>query len=72
MNIKLKEWQHFYNWTRPHGAHNGRPPMARYFERHENTPFSNEVVKQYNPALEDYRERSYALDQRVQRLRRSS
>jgi transposase InsO family protein len=72
MNIKLKEWQHFYNWARPHGAHNGKPPMERYFERQQNTPFNKEVVERYNPTLEDYRARDYALDQQTQRLRRTS
>jgi hypothetical protein len=61
-----------HNWTRPHGAHGGRPPVERYFERQESTPFNKEVVELYNPALEDYRERNYALDQHIQRLRRSS
>jgi transposase InsO family protein len=32
LEAKLKEWQHFYNWTRPHVAHGGRPLMERYFE----------------------------------------
>ncbi|MDA6849714.1 integrase core domain-containing protein, partial [Escherichia coli] len=28
----LAEWQHYYNWERPHSAHNGKTPMERYFE----------------------------------------
>jgi transposase InsO family protein len=28
----LAEWQHYYNWGRPHSAHNGKTPMERYFE----------------------------------------
>jgi transposase InsO family protein len=69
IGTKLKEWQHFYNWTRPHGAHGGRPPVERYFERQESTPLRGEVVGLYNSALEDYRQRNYALDQRIQSLR---
>jgi transposase InsO family protein len=72
IETNLKEWQHFYNWTRPHAAHNGRPPVERYFERQESTPLSNEIVERYNPAVEDYRERNYTLDQHIQSLRRSS
>ncbi|ATZ30172.1 hypothetical protein CV83915_2p0169 (plasmid) [Escherichia coli] len=26
----LAEWQHYYNWERPHSAHNGKTPMERY------------------------------------------
>ena len=25
----LAEWQHYYNWERPHSAHNGKTPMVR-------------------------------------------
>lgn len=28
----LAEWQHYYNWERPHSAHNGKTPMEHYFE----------------------------------------
>ena len=28
----LTEWQHYYNWERPHSAHNGKTPMEHYFE----------------------------------------
>lgn len=24
----LAEWQHYYNWERPHSAHNGKTPRA--------------------------------------------
>lgn len=72
METKLKEWQHFYNWTRPHAAHGGRAPMERYFEQQGKTPFSKEVVARYDPTLEDYRARDYAIDQQTQRLRRAS
>lgn len=36
---QLFEWQHHYNWERPHGAHNGKPPMDRYFELSQETPY---------------------------------
>jgi transposase InsO family protein len=72
LGAKLKEWRHFYNWTRPHGAHSGRPTMERYFERQQHTPFSSEVVARYDASLEDYRARDYAIDHQTQRLRRAS
>ena len=28
----LAEWQHYYNWERPHSAHNGKTQMEHYFE----------------------------------------
>lgn len=36
----LAEWQHYYNWERPHSAHHGKTPMERYFEMAEQTPYS--------------------------------
>jgi hypothetical protein len=33
---KLAEWQHYYNWMRPHSALKGTP-MERYFELCEET-----------------------------------
>ena len=41
MGSKLKEWQHFYNWMRPHGAHGGKPPMGRYFAQPASTLLSS-------------------------------
>ena len=29
---ELALWQHYYNWDRPHSAHNGRSPMEKYHE----------------------------------------
>ena len=28
---QLAEWQHYYNWERPHSAHHGKTPMECYF-----------------------------------------
>lgn len=35
---QLAEWQHYYNWLRPHSALKGKTPMERYFELSEETP----------------------------------
>jgi len=48
----MAEWQHYYNWMRPHSALKGKTPMERYFELCEKTPFSDEVQKQYDPSNE--------------------
>jgi len=29
---RLAEWQHYYNWNRPHSAHGGKSPMERFFD----------------------------------------
>lgn len=33
----------YYNWERPHSAHNGKTPMERYFELAEKAPYSDAV-----------------------------
>lgn len=45
---KLAQWQHYYNWMRRQSALKGKTPMKTYFELSEETPFSDEVQKQYD------------------------
>ena len=39
----------YYNWERPHSAHNGKTPMERYFELAEKAPYSDAVHANYQP-----------------------
>lgn len=68
---KLAEWQHYYNWMRPHSALKGKTPMERYFELCEETPFSDEVQKQYNPSNERIQHANYKMDLEIAKLKRS-
>ncbi len=67
----IAEYQHFYNWFRPHGGLKGKTPMDRYFELMKKTPFSWEVANQYEPAKEWLRAQDYSVDLRLARLKRS-
>ncbi len=67
----LGEWQHFYNWFRPHGSLKGKAPMERYFELSEKTPFSWEVEELYEASKERLQIQNYRLDLEVVRLKRS-
>lgn len=51
---RLQQWQHYYNWHRPHGSLNGKNPKERYFEVSVKTPYSDEVEVQYGPLEELY------------------
>ena len=62
LEMQLAEWQHYYNWDRPHGSLNGRAPMDKYFELIGDTPFWDEVEQHYDPASERIREVDYRLD----------
>ncbi len=67
----LAEWQHYYNWDRPHGAHKGKSPMERYLELSEQTPLSEEAYADYQPTKERIQEANYKLDLELARLKRS-
>jgi len=67
----LAEWQHYYNWDRPHGAHKGKTPMERYVELSEETPLSEDAYADYEPSKERIQEANYKLDLELARLKRS-
>lgn len=67
----LADWQHYYNWLRPHSAHNGKTPMEKYFELSEKTPFSDEVLNNYDKTKERIQHPNYKLDLEIARLKRS-
>lgn len=69
LNQLLAEWQHYYNCERPHSAHCGKTPMERYFELADQTPFSDVVYANYNPAEERIQEQNYRLDLELRKLK---
>ena len=67
---RLAEWQHFYNWQRPHDSLAGKAPIDRVCERLSRTPFWDDVAEAYNPAKEHIRINDYAWDNRVHPAKR--
>ena len=67
---QLFEWQHYYNWDRPHGSLNGRSPMERYFELSDRTPFTDEVSAKYDRTKERIKHPVYAIDQLARDVKR--
>ena len=70
LDLLLAEWQHYYDWERPHSAHKGKSPMERYFELADETPFSDETYENYNPASERIQDPNYRIDLELRRLKR--
>ena len=68
---QLQEWQHFYNWNRPHGSLGGLIPMDKYFLVSEKTPFWDEVEANYDDSKEEFQEQNYRTQLLVKRLKRS-
>lgn len=67
---QLQEWQHFYNWDRPHGALQGRSPMERFFELSDQTPFSDQVELMYDPRKERIRYQDCRRDLKLAKVPR--
>ncbi|MGQ6551100.1 integrase core domain-containing protein, partial [Serratia sp. IR-2025] len=67
---QLAEWQHYYNWERPHSAHNGKTPMEHYFELAEQTPYSDAVQANYQHSDEHIQEQNYRLELELRKLKR--
>ena len=70
LDILLAEWQHYYNWERPHGAHKGKTPVERYCELIDQTPLSEEVALNYHPEEEYIQEQNYSRELQLRKLKR--
>jgi len=66
----LSEWQHYYNWFRPHSSLGGKSPDERRIELSPVTPFWDEVEKNYHPERERLRVQNYYDDLRLAKLKR--
>ncbi len=66
---QLSLWQHYYNWDRPHSAHNGNSPMERYFELSDETPFSDEVSSLYQASNERIQDPNYKRDLELRKVK---
>ncbi len=54
---QLSQWQHYYNWERPHGSLGGKTPGERMVELAAQTPFWDDFDAQYDPAKERFKNR---------------
>jgi hypothetical protein len=52
IQTQLDEWQHFWNWHRPHSALGEASPIDRVCELAAKTPIGDEVEADYHPAKE--------------------
>lgn len=66
---RLSEWQHYYNWRRPHGALKGKTPMQRASELSKDTPYWDDLSALYDPTKERIQERNYQVDLRLRELK---
>lgn len=71
LDMRLQEWQFFYNAQRSHGGINGLTPMQKCAECSSLIPWSWEAWDDYDPKSEPERIRNYAADQALMKLKRS-
>ena len=69
LGARLGEWQHHYNWHRPHSSIGGIPPIDRCIELSEKTPFGDQVEEQYLQKDERIQEQNYKLDLTLRKLK---
>jgi transposase InsO family protein len=67
----LEQWQHFYNWNRPHGALKCKTPIDRYCELINQTPVWEEIETTYNETKEHIQEADYQKELSLRKLKRS-
>lgn len=62
LQLRVDEWQHFYNWERPHDSLAGRSPIDRVCDKLAEIPPSEDIANAYQPSREPFRFNDYAWD----------
>jgi transposase InsO family protein len=68
---RLQEWQHYYNWDRPHGSLKGASPMDKFFDLIKKTPYWDQVEMNYCRSNERIREQNYRRDLQLKKMKGS-
>jgi hypothetical protein len=67
----LQEWQHYYNWERPHGSLNGKTPIDLYLELSAKVPLCEDLEKKHDMSKERIQEANYHMDLQIRKLKGS-
>jgi transposase InsO family protein len=62
IEARLVEWQHHWNWDRPHTSLGGSTPIEKVCELIDRTPLADEISARYESANERIRVADYRLD----------
>lgn len=65
----LAEWQHYYNWDRPHSSLGGKTPIERLNELSDKTPLWEEVAAKFDPSKERIQEQNYRDELALRKLK---
>ncbi len=67
LELRLAEWQHYYNWDRPHESLKGLTPIEMLQTKSEDTPFWDEVEANYEAGRERFQVAHYQTDLALRR-----
>lgn len=65
----LAEWQHYYNWDRPHSSLEGKTPIERLNELSDKTLLWEEVAAKFDPTKERLQEQNYRDELALRKLK---
>lgn len=65
----LSEWQHYYNWDRPHGSLGGKTPIERLTELADKALLWEEVSAKFDLKKERIQEQSYHAELALRKLK---
>jgi transposase InsO family protein len=66
----LAEWQHYYNWDRPHSSLEGQTPIERLGKLSDKTPLWEEVSAKFDESKERIQEQNYRHEMTLRKLKR--
>ncbi len=66
----LAQWQHYYNWDRPHSSLDGKTPVERLTELADKTPLWEEVSAKFDLSKERVQEQNYRVELALRKLKR--
>jgi transposase InsO family protein len=69
IEMRLSEWQHHWNWNRPHTALAGVAPIDRVCELRNKTPMAEAVEAAYDISRERIKIADHSLDAALARLK---
>jgi transposase InsO family protein len=67
----LQQWQHYYNWERPHSSLGGKTPIDKWSECLEKIPLQEEVEVNFDSSRERIRDANYHQDLQLRKLKQS-
>jgi transposase InsO family protein len=70
LQIWLAEWQHYYNWDRPHSSLEGQTPIERIYDLADKIPLWEELSAKFDESKERIQDQNYSHEMALRKLKR--